>query len=327
MKLLILGGTKFLGRHLVDAALADGHQVTLFNRGKTNPELFPNVEQRHGDRDGDLQALSDGTWDVVIDTSGYVPRVVRASAELLRPRTKKYVFISSVSVYADFAIENIDEDYPVGQVDDPTTEDVSEFYGPLKALCEQAVQDVYGDQALIIRPGLIVGPNDPTDRFTYWVRRFAQGGDVLVPGRPQRLQQFIDVRDLAEWTIRASVSSLTGVFNATGPAQRFTMGELVEDIRATVPNAGSPVWAAEEFLAQHEVAEWSEMPLWIAESHGWPGFEAASIDRALKAGLTFRPVPDTIRDTWEWDKDRTGPMLAGMDPKREAELLEAWAKR
>lgn len=236
MKLLILGGTKFLGRYLVDAALAAGHQVTLFNRGKTNPELFPHVEQRHGDRDGDLGALSEGIWDVVIDTSGYVPRVVRASAELLRPRTAKYVLISSVSVYADFAIQNIDEDYPVGQVNDPTTEDISEFYGPLKALCEKAVQDVYRDQALIIRPGLIVGPNDPTDRFTYWVRRFAQGGDVLVPGRPERRQQFIDVRDLAEWVLWTAASSLTGVFNATGPAQRFTMGELVKDIRPRRPS-------------------------------------------------------------------------------------------
>lgn len=327
MKILILGGTKFLGRHLVDAALADGHDVTLFNRGKTNPGLFPGVEQLHGDRDGNLEALANGTWDVVIDTSGYVPRVVRASAELLKPRTKKYVFISSISVYADFDVEDIDENYPVGQVDDPTTEDVQAFYGPLKALCEQAVQDVYGDQALIIRPGLIVGPNDPTDRFTYWVRRFGQGGDVLVPGRPQRLQQFIDVRDLAEWTVRAAVSPLTGVFNATGPAERFTMGELVQEIQATVPGAGKPVWVGEEFLAQHEVAEWSEMPLWIAESHGWPGFEAANIDRAKQAGLTFRPVAETVRDTWVWDKDRAGAMVAGMDAKREADLLKEWAQR
>ncbi len=327
MKILILGGTKFLGRHLVDAALADGHNVTLFNRGKTNPGLFPGVEQLHGDRDGNLDALAKGAWDVVIDTSGYVPRVVRASAELLRARTKKYVFISSISVYADFDVEDIDENYPVGQVDDPTTEDVQAFYGPLKALCEQAVQDVYGDQALIIRPGLIVGPNDPTDRFTYWVRRFGQGGDVLVPGRPQRLQQFIDVRDLAEWTVRAAVSPLTGVFNATGPAERFTMGELVQEIQATVPGAGHPVWVDEEFLAQHEVVEWSEMPLWIAESHGWLGFEAANIDRAKQAGLTFRPVADTVRDTWAWDKDRAGAMVAGMDGKREADLLKEWAQR
>ncbi len=327
MKILILGGTKFLGRHLVDAALAQGHQVTLFNRGKTNPGLFPGVEERQGDRDGALDALKEGTWDVVIDTSGYVPRVVRASAELLKPRTQRYVFISSVSVYADFAVEDIDEDYPVGKVEDPTTEDVQEFYGPLKALCEEAVQDVYGDQALIIRPGLIVGPHDPTDRFTYWIRRFGRGGDVLVPGRPQRLQQFIDVRDLAEWTVKAATSSLTGVFNATGPAQRFTMGELVEAIQEAVPNAGNPVWVDEAFLAEHEVGEWIEMPLWIAESHGWPGFEAASIARALNAGLTFRPVTETVRDTWDWDKERTGPMAAGMEAEREADLLKAWSQR
>ena len=185
MNLLILGGTVFLGRHLVEAALARGHAVTLFNRGQHNPDLFPEVERLRGDRDGDLQALEGRRWDAVVDTCGYVPRVVRASAEMLAPNVDHYTFISSISVYADTSKPGIDEQAPVGTLDDPTTEEVTgESYGPLKALCEQAAEAAMPGRVLNIRPGLIVGPHDPTDRFTYWVRRVAEGGEVLAPGNP-----------------------------------------------------------------------------------------------------------------------------------------------
>lgn len=327
MRILILGGTHFLGRHLVDVALKLGHQVTLFNRGKTAPGLFLNVEELHGDRDGPLDALGGRTWDVVIDPSGYVPRVVRASAELLISQVPRYVFVSSISVYAEFDVEHIDETYPVGQVADQGTEDVSAFYGPLKALSEEVVQHIYGGHALIVRPGLIVGPHDPTDRFTYWVRRFSQGGDVLVPGTPGRRIQYIDVRDLAGWIIRAATSSVMGVYNATGPAAPLTMEQWVDAIRQAIPGAGRPLWVDENFLAKHEVEEWSELPLWISEETGWPGFMAVSMERAIRAGLSFRPLVETIHDTWEWDRGRTGPMVTGMEPGREASLLAEWSKQ
>ncbi|WP_207711708.1 NAD-dependent epimerase/dehydratase family protein [Sulfobacillus harzensis] len=327
MKVLLLGGTHFLGRHLVESALRSGHDVTLFNRGKTAPGLFPKSVELRGDRDGNLDALHGRNWDVVIDTSGYVPRVVRASAELLRPHVGRYVFVSSISVYADFDQEGMDEEFPVGEVEDAATEDVAAFYGPLKALSEAAVQEVYGNDAFIIRPGLIVGPHDPTDRFTYWVRRFGRGDDVLVPGSPARRVQFIDARDLADWMVRAVESGVVGIYNATGPAHPLTMGELVKTLQSAIPNAGRPVWVNEDFLAQHQVEEWTELPLWISEAAGWPGFMAVSIERALGTGLAFRPLTDTIRDTWQWDRDRMEPMKAGMGPEREKALLTEWFQR
>ncbi len=327
MKVLILGGTHFLGRHLVQSALRSGHQVTLFNRGKTAPGLFPEAEELHGDRDGDLNALRGGSWDVAIDTSGYVPRVVQASAEVLRPQVGRYVFVSSISVYANFDREGMDEEWPVGQVADPTTEDVQAFYGPLKALSESAVREVYGNDALIVRPGLIVGPHDPTDRFTYWVRRFGRGGNVLVPGARDRRVQFIDARDLADWMMRTTESSVVGTYNATGPHYRLTMGEFVTALQSALPGTSRPVWVNEDFLAQHQVAEWSELPLWISDAVGWPGFLAVSVERALGAGLVFRPLTETIRDTWEWDHQRTEPKKAGMKPEREDALLAEWFQR
>ncbi len=216
MKILVLGGAHFLGRHVVEQARHRDHTVTLFNRGQTAPGLFPDVEELHGDRDGGLDALRGRHWDAVIDTSGYVPRIVRQSAELLASFVSRYLFVSSISVYADFHRTHIDETYPVGQVDDKTTEDVGQFYGPLKALCEQVVEAVYGERAVIVRPGLIVGPYDPTDRFTYWVRQFARGSHVLVPGSPDRPVQLIDGRDLASFMIDLLENRDSGVFNATG---------------------------------------------------------------------------------------------------------------
>src|SRR5258707_5702086 len=229
MKVLIIGGTRFLGRHLVDSALARGHVVTLFNRGKSNPDLFPQIETLIGDRKHDLDKLSGRTWDAVIDTCGDFPRIVRLAATSLERSVGCYVFISSISVYADFKKIGINESDPSGKIEDETIEEITgESYGPLKALCEQVTLDMYGERGLVIRPGLIVGPNDPTDRFTYWPVRVARGGEVLAPGSPDDPIQLIDVRDLGEFLIRLIDNKTTGVFNALGPDHKLTMGRTLE---------------------------------------------------------------------------------------------------
>src|SRR5262249_55921530 len=245
MKLLILGGTIFLGRYLVEAALAAGHDVTLFNRGQHNPELYPEVEKLRGDRDGGLAALRGRRWDAVVDTSGYLPRVARASAELLADAVDHYTFISSISVYPHFRSLGTDESAPVDTLDDPNIEEVTgETYGPLKALCEQAAEQALPGRTLVIRPGLIVGPHDYSDRFTYWVRRVAQGGEVLAPERPDWHTQIIDVRDLAEWTLRMAERRLVGVYNATGPAYDLSFGQLLDTCRAVSGSDARFTWVS-----------------------------------------------------------------------------------
>ncbi len=314
--LLILGGTKFLGRAIVEAALARSHAVTTFTRGETNPGLFPEVEELHGDRDGGLQPLEGRAWDAVIDTSGQVPRVVRASAELLEPSVGHYTFTSSVSVYADLA-EPPTEATPVAQLDDESVEELGESYenyGGLKALCERAVQEVFGDRALIVRPGLIVGPHDPTDRFTYWARRLVRGGKILAPGPPERQVQFVDVRDLAEWMVQMAEERRSDVFNATN--EGIPMSQLLEGAEVE--------WVNDGFLLEHGVGEWMELPLWIADP-AFAGMQETNVSRAVEAGLTFRPVGETVRDTQAWDAARgTYEPAAGLAPEREAELLAAW---
>lgn len=330
MKLLLLGGTVFLGRQLVEVALARGHSVTVFNRGRTNPELFPEAEKLRGDRSsGDLAALTGRNWDAVLDTSGYVPRVVGASAERLAERVAHYTFISTESVYADFRTPGLNESYPVGQLADESTEEVTgETYGPLKALCERAVEAALPGRSLIVRPGLIVGPHDPTDRFTYWPARAARGGEVLAPGRSASPVQFIDVRDLAAWAINLVEKHETGIFNADGPPH--TLGELLETSRVASGSDARLTWVNEEFLAQHNVAPWSELPLWVPESDpDLAGFASISIEKALRAGLTHRPLADTVRDTLAWAATRPADhhWRAGLTPEREAELLEHWKKQ
>lgn len=330
MRLLILGGTIFLGRQLVEAALARGHDVTLFNRGQHNAELFPNVEKLRGDRNGDLDALRGRRWDAVIDTAAYVPRVVRKSAELLAGVVDHYTFISTISVYANFSQRKTDENAPVGTIEDEATEEVTgETYGPLKALCEQAAESALPGRVLTIRPGLIVGPNDPTDRFTYWVRRVAHGGEVLAPGRPERPVEFIDVRDLAEWNVRMVEAEQTGVYNATGPGQRLPMGQLLEECRSASHSDATVTWLAERFLLERGVDPWSEMPLWIPEEGGEAGLFSIDCRKAIAAGLRFRPVGDTVADTLAWDRTRPDDieLRAGMKREREAELLQEWHRR
>lgn len=264
MRILIIGGTRFLGRHLVEAALTRGHEVTLFNRGKTNPGLFPQVETIIGDREKDLDKLKGRTWDAVIDVAGYVPRIVHLSAEVLKESVSRYVFISSISVYDDaiFKKIGIDESDPVAKIADETVEEITgETYGPLKALCEKTVQDLYGERALIIRPGLIVGPHDPTDRFTYWPVRVARGGEVLAPEKPDVSAQIIDVHDLSNFIIKLIEDNASGIYNATGPDYPLTFDTMLETCRQVSSSDANFKWASAEFLKQHNVAEWSDMPV------------------------------------------------------------------
>ncbi len=324
MKLLILGGTIFVGRHLVEAALARGHTLTLFNRGQHGPELFPEVEKLRGDRKADLSALNGRSFDAVIDTCGYVPRLVRASAELLAPNVGHYSFISSISVYAEYAQVGTDESAPVGTLADPTVEEVTgESYGPLKVLCEQAAEAALSGRALIIRPGLIVGPDDPTDRFTYWPVRVARGGPFIAPEQPGYLVQYIDVRDLAAWTINMVERGSTGVYNATGPAAPQPLGALLADCGAAAGVPVEPVWASAAFLAEHGVQPWSELPLWVPDAPDMAGFSQVSSAKAVAAGLRYRPTHATVADTLAWAATRPADHAwrAGLSAEKEAELL------
>ena len=328
MRILILGGTVFVGRHLAEAAQARGHQVTLFNRGRHNADLFPQTEKLRGDRDGDgLDALSGRSWDAVLDTCGYVPRIVRQSAQLLSGAVSHYVFISSISVYADTRAPGVDENSAVGVLEDATTEEIAgDTYGPLKALCEQEVQAALPDGALILRPGFIVGPHDPTDRFTYWPHRVALGGDVLAPGRPDQPVQVIDARDLAEWTIRLVEQGATGVYNATGPDYPLTLGALLQTCKAVSGSDARFVWASDEFLKENEADTASLLPFYLPASSDQGGLMAASIAKAVEAGLTLRPLADTVNDTLTWDNTRPSedPLKVGLSRERERELLEKY---
>jgi 2'-hydroxyisoflavone reductase len=344
MKLLILGGTKFLGRHLVESALARGHEVTLFNRGQLNPELFPEVEKLRGDRDGGLDALKGRRWDAVVDTSGYSPRVVRDSARLLAEAVEHYAFISSISVYKDTSVPGVDEDYPVAAVTDERLREAEalrqseltaapffgEMYGALKALCERAAEEVMPGRVLNVRAGLIVGPHDYTDRFTYWPRRVAEGGEVLAPGDPERQVQVIDARDLAEWVLDMAEAGRAGTFNATGPDYNLTMGRVLETCRGTTGSDARFVWVDERFLLDAGVGPWMEMPLWTpASDEGNRHIMGLSVGKALAAGLKFRPLSETVRDTLEWDLTRPADTQrrAGLAREKEREVLDAWRAR
>ncbi|MHC9539782.1 MAG: NAD-dependent epimerase/dehydratase family protein [Vulcanimicrobiota bacterium] len=313
LNLLILGGTGFLGRHLVQAALDQGHNVTLFNRGLTGPDAFPGVENLVGDRKGDLSALKGRTWDAVIDTSAWQPEDVKSSATLLAPNVKHYTFISSASVYMDSSVPGMDESAPV-------YENGPMHFGLGKALCEKAAGSAMPDRVLNIRPGLIVGPGDNSDRFTYWVERMDAGGDVLVPDCPDRKVQFIDARDLAKWTIKAVEDSQTGTFNAVGPDKDLTMKEVLDECRSKAGAEKSRMRPVNEnWLANHRVNYYTDLPLWL------PYDESLSSSKAQEAGLTFRPLSETVKDTLDWARGRTdGARQAGLTPERESQLLREW---
>jgi 2'-hydroxyisoflavone reductase len=312
LRLLVLGGTNFVGRALVEAALDCGHEVTLFNRGKTNPELFPTVEKLRGDRDGQLDALRGRSWNAVADVAGFVPRVVRQSVELIE--APYYLFVSTRSVYVDLSGPT-DETAPLHG--DVGSEDVSKHYGELKAMCERVVQE---RSSGIVRPGLVVGPHDPTGRFTYWPHRIARGGEVLAPGTPEEPVTFIDVRDLGDWIVRLCENETQGAYNAIDVR---TWGELLEAcVRATASDARL-VWVPSDWLLEQGVDEWMELPLWLA-SPEYAGMHRVQNDRAVAAGLTFRPLEETAQGTL--DEARTTDD-AGLKPERERELLAAWRIR
>lgn len=324
MRILIIGGTKFAGRHLVEAALGRNHEVTLFNRGKTNPGLFPQVEIILGDREKDVDKLKGRIWDAVIDVVGYLPRLVRLSAETLKDSVSQYVFISSISVYEDVSKVGVDESAPVAKIQNETTEEITgETYGPLKALCEQVVQSIYGERALIIRPGLIVGPHDPTDRFTYWPVRVARGGEVLAPHKPDAPIHIVDARDLAEFIIKLVEEHAFGVYNATGPNYELTIGRLLDVCKQVSSSDANFKWASLEFLNQNNVQPWSDMPVWVPDEGETEGFARIDVSKAIRAGLKFRPLEETVRDTLAWAKLRPADheWRAGLKPEREQELL------
>jgi len=334
MRILILGGTGFTGPYQVQYALSRGHKVTTFNRGKTHPgELPGEVEQLIGDRNGKLDALKDRQWDIAIDNPTTLPAWVRDAAQVLKHNVERYVFISTISVYGD-AKTGPDEDAPTEKYEgaDPYKETLEAMkaggyktYGPLKALSEKEAEKWFPGKTLIIRPGLIVGPRDETDRFTYWPVRIDRGGELLAPGSPDDPVQFIDARDLAEWTIRMAENRETGTYNATGPAKPLGIGGMLDEIKAALKSNAPLTWVTEDFLTRQKVEPWSDMPVWTGKESG---LARAKIDRALSKGLTFRPLGETARDTLAWFKsqsqDRQSKSRAGLTPERETEVLVAW---
>jgi 2'-hydroxyisoflavone reductase len=323
MRVLILGGTRFVGRHLTEAALAAGHQVTLFHRGRTNPDLFPEAEHLHGDRGKDLAALAGRRWNVAIDVNGYLPRDVRAAAELLAGAVERYVFISTVSVYADFKTPGIRE-YAAVEEPAPGDAEAREVppggYGRLKVLCERFVEAAFPERALIVRPCIVVGPWDHTGRFAYWVERASRDGEALAPGRPDRPVELIDARDLAAWVVKMADRHAVGTFNAAGPEETLTMREMLEACRAATGGSGGGAaftWVDDRFLEENEVA----LPFWYPEETD--GYDLVDNRRAVAQGLTFRPLTRTIRDVHAWvaeDRQAREPDEF-LPPEREAGLL------
>ena len=341
LRILILGGTGFTGPFQVRYALERGHKVTVFNRGKTHPGETPKeVEQLIGDRNGQLDALKNRKWDVVIDNPTMLPAWVRDAAQILKGNVDRYVFISTISVFADTSKPGVDESAPLAKYTgaDPMKETrdtviASKFalYGPLKALSEQEAEKWFPKQTLVIRPGLIVGPRDETDRFSYWPVRLDRGGEVLAPGDPSDPVQIIDGRDLAEWVIRMVEQRETGIYNATGPAKELGIGRMLDTIKSANKSNATLTWVNADFLEAQKVAPWSDMPVWIPPRGEEAGGARISIQRALAKGLTFRPLVDTARDTLAWFKsqpaERQAKLKAGLTRERESEVLAAWHKQ
>ncbi len=327
-RLLILGGTRFIGPHIVEEARSRGFTVTLFNRGKTNPDIFADVEQLRGDRDdADYRQLRGRQWEAVVDTSAYFPRAVRQALEVLDGQTERYVFISTISVYRSFDKLGQDEDSPLASLDNPTTEEVTgQTYGGLKVLCEEAADEHFSGDLTVIRPGVVAGPRDHTDRFTYWPVRCARGGEMLVPGHGDDPVQYIDARDLAAWILDTIDQRISGTFNTVIPRGAVTMRDLVAACRELADEPAEPVYVDEDFVLEQGAGR--EFPLWAAESSPARGVYAISAERAVEAGLQTRPVADTARDTLAWFRslpdERQQQLDAGPSPEREEELLQSW---
>jgi 2'-hydroxyisoflavone reductase len=328
MRILVLGGTIFLGRHFVEAALQRGHEVTLFHRGQHEDELFKGTVKRvFGDRATDLRLLEGSTWDAVLDTCGYLPRVVSTSAEFFAGgRAKHYVYVSSVSVYK-CPEPGADESWPREDEGEPGAEAVTgDNYGFLKARCEDRVVERFPNSSLIVRPGLIVGPHDPTDRFTYWPVRMARGGDVAAPAAPDQPVQIIDVRDLADWMVRAAEVGLSGAFSATGPEQPLTLKQVLETCKSVANPEARIEWVGEDVLESSCVTPWTELPLYVGPDAVERGMMVLNVAKAVGAGLTFRPLEETVRDVlaWHGPEGTDRPLRAGLTPEREQQLLELW---
>jgi len=338
LRILILGGTGFTGPFQVRYALSRGHKVTVFNRGKTHPGELPKAaEQLIGDRNGQLDALKGRKWDVVVDIPTTLPVWVRDAAQVLQGNVDRYVFISTISVYSDNSKPGMDESGPLAKYEGADAMKETQqtltasrygLYGPLKVLSEKEAEKWFRGKALIVRPGLIVGPGDESDRFTYWPLRLDRGGEILAPGAPTDPVQFIDARDLAEWTIRMVEQGTTGTFNATGPKSKLTIGEMLDGIKKVTNTESRFTWVDADFLAAQKVRPWSDMPVWVPPRGGEAGFAEISIKKALDKGLTFRSVPDTAKATLDWFRkqtpERQSKLKAGIKPERETEVLAAW---
>ncbi|MDM3871425.1 NAD-dependent epimerase/dehydratase family protein [Porticoccus sp. W117] len=330
LNILVLGGTGFLGPHTVNAALAQGHNVTLFNRGKTNPELFKHLETVKGDRNTDaIKKLAGRKFDAVIDTSAYYPRSVDMAMDVMKDNIGQYLIVSTISVYANWAQVGMDESGEVGKLDDPTTEEVTgETYGPLKALCEQAAEKHMPGRVTVIRPGLIVGPRDKTDRFTYWPMRVHKGGEVLAPGDGSDHIQYIDVRDLGEWMIYCLENSVLGTYNAQTNGNDITIKQLLDTCVETINPSAKLVWVPTDFLQKHEVAPWQEMPVWIPPESDYAGAGSMSSEKAYQNGLKERPMKAVVKDCFDWftslPEERQQTLRAGISAEKEAGVLAAW---
>ncbi len=342
LRILFIGGTGFIGPHMVEAAIAAGHTPTLFNRGRTNPHLFPDVEKLKGDRDGGLGVLEGRTWDAVIDTSGYVPRLVRDSAELLRDAVDQYLYISTTDAYATYNIVDMDEDAPTAVLEDPTTENVGGFYGPLKAQCEREVRAVFPDRTTVVRPTWIVGPGDRSTHFSYWLQRINGGGEVLAPGDPTDPVQIIDARDLADFVVHLLNQKTFGTYNAVGPEAELSIAEFLYGIRAVTSAPTRFTWVDADFLEEHEVYPWRDLPLWWPPRDdytgppgmsigGGTGFGLISRERSVAAGLRFRPLAVSAKETLDWfltwADEWESRQRSGLTLEREAEILAAWHAR
>ena len=328
--LLVLGGTGFVGPHIVEAALKRGQKVTLFNRGKTNPGLFPQLEKLIGDRDSDLKALEGRTWDAVVDTSGVTPGEVERAATLLAPHVGRYVFLSSTAVYARLDRAGSDESAPLAQLADSSQANspTPANYGALKALAEQAADRAFEGRSVSLRCGIVAGPGDPTDRFTYWAQRFARGGEVLVPGAPDDVTQFIDARDFADFVITSVERKLAGAYNVDAQPGAITMQKLVDACKRVAGPNTHATFVAADFLAEQGLAPLTELPLWQPAGAADIDFGRASVAKARTAGLKTRPLEITARDTLEWwrtqSEERRAALRAGLAPEREAQVLAAW---
>lgn len=343
MKILIIGGTKFLGRHLTNAALKHNHEVTLFNRGrKYSDDEIEGVEQIHGDRNSDLERLAGRSWDAVIDTCGYLPQTVKASALALRDAVNQYVFISSGSVYADVSRPNYDETTRTAQLNEQQEKEVEkidpkseltgpvlgEYYGALKALCEREAEKAMPGRVLSVRAGMIVGAFDPTDRFTYWVVRVAKGGKVLAPGNPKAPVQLIDARDLSEWILRMIEENENGIYNVTSKPFELTFGKMLEEIKTASRSDAEFVWVSDEFLNRERVSPWGEMPFYLSESKKEiKNFLTMNVDKALQKDLKFRSLSDTVLETLNWRRAKSDELKAGISAEREKELLRKWQEQ